>query len=203
MIAVMVGQLVEMGERSVILLTAGGVGYELYLPSSSLARMPAKGGEVRLCTQQVVREDALELYGFETMEERRVFQVLTSIPNLGPRKALAILSRFRPDELRQVVMEGDLTAITSVSGIGKKSGQQILIELKFKLDDGRPLPAGVPAAAGRPGGVFHDALAGLKNLGYGEDEAATVLRKILEAEPDLDVAAALRTALKTMAQNKA
>ncbi len=195
------GTVLAATERSCLLATPGGVGYEVFLPTPALAHLPEPGSEARFFTVQVIREDANELFGFETLEERGLFRILTSVSNLGPRKALAILSRFSPEELREVVASGDLTALTSVSGIGKKSGQQIMVELKFKLDDGRP---SVPRSKAKAvGGVFDDVLVGLRNLGYDDQEGAAVARRVLEAEPDLDAAGALRACLKAMAAAKA
>lgn len=200
MICHVAGTVLAATERACLLATPGGVGYEVFLTATSLARLPEPGCAAAFYTVQVIREDAHELFGFETLEERTVFRVLTSVSNLGPRKALAILSRFSPEELRAVVASGDLAALTSVSGIGKKSGQQIMVELKFKLDDGRP---SVPRAKAKAvGGVFDDVLVGLRNLGYDAEEAAAVVRRVLEADPDLDVEGALRAALKTMAASR-
>ncbi len=201
MIAYITGSLIEFTEDSCLVLTCSGVGYELRLTAPALSRLPQKGAEVAYYVQPVIREDAFDLYGFDTFEERSLFQVLTSISRLGPKKALAILSRFQPDELHRVVYDEDLAALSSVSGIGKKSGQQILLELKFKLG-AEGAVKGRTIAPPQAGGVFSDVLAGLRNLGYSEEEAAPVLRRILEADPALDVTEALRAVLKTMASDR-
>lgn len=202
MIGYIRGTLLEQTEKSCLVLTAGGVGYELRLTLPALARLPAEGQEVSFHTELVVREDSQDLYGFETSEERRLFHVLLSIPNLGPKKGLAILSQFHPDDLRQIVLHEDIAALTRVSGIGKKTGQQILWELKYKLASAETPVAGRKQAATERS-VLQDALAGLANLGYSEEEARPILQKIFEAEPDLDVAQLLREALKAIAKARA
>jgi Holliday junction DNA helicase RuvA len=150
-----------------------------------------------------VREDGQELYGFPSWEERQTFIVLTSISKVGAKTALAVLSLFRPEDLRRIVLEDDVSALTRVSGIGKKTAQHVFLELKYKLKvEGMPQTVPLAAIGERPGGVYRDALDGFANLGYPEEEVAPVLRKILRDEPDLDVAGALRAALKDLAKKK-
>jgi Holliday junction DNA helicase RuvA len=197
MIAYVEGRVAERTENACLVVTGGGVGYEVNLPAHALSALPGRGGAVRFFACTVVREDALELYGFDTWDERETFLTLTSINRVGARTALAILSVFRPDDLRRLVLEEDVASLTRVPGIGKKTGQQIFLELKYKLKGdaqsapGREIPAG--------GGVFGDVVAGLVNLGYEWEEAARVAKKVLAAEPDLDAGGALRAALKTLA----
>ncbi|UZP67778.1 Holliday junction branch migration protein RuvA [Desulfovibrio mangrovi] len=201
MIAYLEGRLAEAGEHSVILVTPGGVGYEVHLPVHTLSRLPERGGELAVFTYTVVREDALELYGFQTWDERQTFSVLISISKVGAKTALAILSQFRPDDLRQVVAEDDVVALTRVSGIGKKSAQHIFLELKYKLKV-ESVPGGAVLSGNAPGSLYRDALTGLCNLGYSEDEAGPVLKNVLKDEPDLDVGGALRAALKALAKGR-
>lgn len=203
MIAYLEGRLGEVWGNACLVITAGGVGYEVALPVHTLAALPATGGGVAFHTCLCVREDALELFGFATFEERQTFETLISISKVGARTALGILSIFRPDDLRRLVLEDDALALTQVTGIGKKTAQHVFLELKYKLktDDA---PQGITLAAdGKPGSVFRDALAGLANLGYAEGECASLLKNILHDEPDLDVTGALRAALKALAKGKA
>ena len=148
------------------------------------------------------REDAQQLFGFATFEERQVFEVLLTISKVGARTALAILSLYRPDDLRRIVLEEDVDALTRVSGIGKKTAQHVFLELKYKLKVEDVPQAAVLAPNGRPGSVFRDVLDGLSNLGYSEDECAPVVKNILLQEPDLDVTGALRAALKALARGR-
>lgn len=125
MIAYIEGRLAEVWGNACLVVTEGGVGYEVALPAHTLAALPGKGGSVALYTSLAVREDALELFGFASFEERQTFEVLVSISKVGARTALAILSIFRPDDLRRLVLEDDVLALTRVSGIGKKTAQHV------------------------------------------------------------------------------
>ena len=201
MIAYLTGQILELGNASCLLLTSGGVGYEVAVPATLAAGLPEKGEQATLYVATVVREDALDLYGFSSWDERNTFQALISISKLGPKTALSMLSLFTPDDLRQVVADEDLATLKRVPGIGPKTAQHILLELRYKLKvdgprHGRKLKDQVAT-------VFQDALTGLTNLGYGEDEAGKALETVLKDEPDLDVAGALRAALKHMARSRA
>ena len=200
MIAYLKGRVGETLENACVLITEGGVGYEVFLPVHTLAAAPPKGEEFELYVCTVVREDALELYGFATFDERQTFKVLTSISKVGSKTAVAILSCFRPEDLRRIVLEDDVLMLTQVSGIGKKTAQHIFLELKYKLEPGTTTLAALAGPAA--GLVMRDALTGLTNLGYAEQEALRVLKDVLAAEPDLDVSAALRAALKAMAKLK-
>ena len=200
MIAYVEGRLLDAGEASAVVLTPGGVGYELQLTAPALSRLPALGGEVCFHVHTVVREDAFDLFGFETPDERRVFAALISIPKLGPRKGLAILSMHGVDDLYRIAQTEDLAALTSVPGIGLKTGQQILFELKYKLKTAPGARPSAPAASG--GTVLGDTLAGLAGLGYSSEEARPVVAKVLEDEPDLDVSQALREALKALGKKR-
>ena len=200
MLAYLEGRVLERTENGCVLATADGIGYEIFLPEHALAQTPAQGGSAAFYTSFIVREDAQELFGFPSWDERQTFNLLTGINRVGARTALAILSRYRPDDLRRIVADDDAAALTQVSGIGKKTAQQIFLELKYKLKGEAPVSLSA-AAAGRPS-VYRDALTGLANLGYDEDTAGQVLRKVLESDPELDVGEALRAALKALARGK-
>lgn len=202
MIGYIEGRVLVRRERFAIVLTPGGVGYELDLPEPVAAALPAPGGQACLFVHTVVREDAFELYGFATIEDRETFRTLLGITKLGPKTALAILSRFSSDDLARIVAMGDVDALVSVPGIGKKSAQRIFIELTYKLE-GQVPAAGTAQTSVAGGTVAGDVVAGLTNLGYTEADARRTATAVLEAEPDLDVAAALRQALKRLASEKA
>jgi Holliday junction DNA helicase RuvA len=202
-IAYVEGRLAQVWGNTCLVVTEGGVGYAVALPAHTLAALPGRGEGVAFYTSLAVREDALELFGFASFEERQTFAVLVSISKVGARTALGILSIFRPEDLRRLVLEDDVLALTRVSGIGKKTAEHVFLELKYKLKvDDTPQTA-VLAGGARPGSVFRDVLDGLGNLGYSEDECAPMVKKILMEEPDLDVTGALRAALKTLAKGKA
>ena len=201
MIAYLHGTLLSKQEKSCVVLTPGGVGYELAISVKHAAMLPPLGEKIELHVQTIVREDAIDLYGFPTQEERGTFAVLIDIDRLGPKTSLTILSMYSPEELLTIAVTGDPSALERVSGIGKKSAQRIFLELKYRFE-GKAAPL-TPGFAGKPAGVFLDSLAGLVNLGYKDAEARAALTKVLEDEPDLDVAGALRKALKFLAkQNK-
>ena len=197
------GRLAEVWDNNCLVLTQGGVGYEIALPLHTLSALPARGETVALHTSLAVREDALALYGFDTFEERRTFEVLLSISKVGARTALSILSLYRPDDLRRMVLEDDAQALTRVSGIGKKTAEHIFLELKYKLKADEHSQALAMTMPGKLGSVYADVLDGLANLGYGRDDCAPLVKKLLTDEPDLDVTGALRAVLKSLARGNA
>ena len=203
MLAYIEGRLLERAETSCVLVTAGGVGYEIFLPEHALASLPAQGGMASFFTSFIVREDAQELFGFPTWDERQTFVLLRGINRVGARTALAILSQYRPDDLRRIVLEDDANALTRVPGIGKKTAQQIFLELKYKLKPGDgPVSFSAPTGAAPANTVYRDALTGLANLGYDEDMAGPLLKEALAADPDLSVREALRAVLKAVGKGK-
>ena len=203
MLAYIEGRLLERAETSCVLVTAGGVGYEIFLPEHALASLPAQGGMASFFTSFIVREDAQELFGFPTWDERQTFVLLRGINRVGARTALAILSQYRPDDLRRIVAEDDANALTRVPGIGKKTAQQIFLELKYKLKPGDgPVSLSAPSSSALANTVYRDALTGLVNLGYDEDMAGPLLKEALAADPDLSVGEALRAVLKAVGKGK-
>lgn len=201
MIAYVEGRLAEVCGNACVVITEGGVGYEIHVPVQALVQLPERGGVVRFYICHVVREDAQELFGFETWDERQTFIVLTSISKVGARTALSVLSTFRPDDLRRLVLEEDALSLTQVSGIGKKTAQHVFLELKYKLKV-EDLPAAASLSVGKPGSVYRDVITGLEGLGYTEAETAALVKKTLHAEPDLDVSGALRATLKALAKDR-
>ena len=200
MIAFLHGTVTCCDDESCVLLTPGGVGYEVACPTPVLAGL-RQGQEASLHVQTIVREDAIELFGFQDRDTRDCFALLISIARLGPRTAVNILSVFTPEDLHRVVLEQDASALTVVSGIGKKSAEHIFFELSYKLKApaGRKgkAPGTSPVLAGKSM-TYRDALTGLTNLGYVEDEIRPHLDAVLKDEPDLDVSAALRAVLKRL-----
>ncbi len=203
MISYIEGRLLDMTGKGCVVLTPGGVGYELALPSSALMALPQKGGEVALFTHMIVREDAHDLYGFATKDDRDLFRLLIGIEKLGPKKALSILSHFSPEHLRELVLREDADMLATVPGIGPKSAREIMWKLRDKVAGIKTGPTLSGAAqAEAPRGEYFDALAGMKALGYTEDEARPMVKEIFEAEPDIDASSAIRVALKKIAAAK-
>lgn len=202
MIAYLEGRLAETWDDTCLLVTESGVGYEVGLPGHVFAGLPERGQPVAFYISHVIREDAQELYGFATFEERQTFRVLLSISKVGARTALAILSLYRPADLRRLVAEENITALTRVPGIGKKTAQHIFLELKYKLKM-EDMPSVVGSGSAAPSTtVFRDAVAGLVNLGYPEEECSRLVRELLEDLPDPEVGEVLRAALKTLGKGR-
>ncbi|MFP4070779.1 MAG: Holliday junction branch migration protein RuvA [Desulfovibrionales bacterium] len=202
MIAFVAGKLLGVLPKSCLVLTSGGVGYEIHLPEKALKTLPAAGEGVEFYVQTVVREDVFDLYGFSSLEERETFSLLLSIHQLGPKTALAVLSLFDPSALQRIVAVDDIRALTRVPGIGEKTAKKIMWDLKDRFRKSPIRFVNDVSSFPRPGGVFEDVLAALCNLGYREDEVRSVLRGVLDSEPDLDVEGAVRAALKGLASRR-
>ncbi len=175
-----------------ILLDVGGVGYEVDVPMSTLYDLPAVGQTVTLLIHTVIREDAHLLYGFATAGERATFRELLKISGIGPRIALAVLSGLSVAEIAQAVTQQDTARFTRVPGIGKKTAERLLLELKGKL--GPDLGGGEAAAAA---GSTSDVLQALVSLGYSEREAAAAVKALPEG---CSVDDGIRQALKSLAR---
>ena len=175
-----------------VLVDAAGVGYEIDVPMSTFCNLPALGEPVTLLTHLVVREDAHQLFGFITAAERQAFRELIRISGIGSRTALALLSGMSVEELAQAVTLQDSARLTRVPGIGKKTAERLMLELKGKLGDALE-GAGAAAATAGTG----DVLRALVALGYSEKEAAAAVRQL---PAGTGVAEGIRAALKSLAR---
>jgi len=176
-----------------LLLDVGGVGYEVDVPMSTFYNLPGQGEAVTLLIHQVTREDGQFLYGFLTAEERDAFRQLLKISGIGARTALAVLSGLSVADLRLCVAKQEAGWLTRVPGIGKKTAERLLLELKGKL----PLPEGVNVESGTTAGVANDVVNALLALGYSEKEAFAAQKSL----PDgLSTSDAIRQALKGLAK---
>ena len=174
-----------------VLVDVGGVGYELDVPMSSFYNLPALGERVTLLTHFVVREDAQLLYGFLSNEERATFRQLIKISGVGPRTALSILSGLSVAELAQAIAAQESGRLVKVPGIGKKTAERLLLELKGKLGPDLGLPAGpVSDAQG-------DIVQALVALGYSERDAAAALKALPAA---IGVSDGIKLALKALSR---
>ena len=192
MIGRLTGILVEKNPPQ-ILLDVQGVAYEVDVPMSTFYNLPATGERIVLYTHLVVREDAHLLYGFGTDNERRAFRQLVKITGIGARTALSVLSGLSVTELAQAVTLQDAGRLTKIPGIGKKTAERLLLELKDKLGAELTTAVGV----NRPPPVSSDVLHALAALGYSDKEAIAVVKKL----PDgLAVGDAIRQALKLLAK---
>jgi Holliday junction DNA helicase RuvA len=176
-----------------LLVDAGGVGYEIDVPMSTFYGLPALGERVTLLTHLAVREDAQQLFGFATASERNAFRQLIRISGVGARTALAVLSGMSVDELAQSVALQDAARLTRVPGIGKKTAERLLLELKGKLADA--LSAGTASTTASDAAA--DILKALLALGYSEREAAAAARQV---PAGTGVSDGIRFALKSLAK---
>ena len=190
MIGRLSGILAEMNPPQ-LLIDANGVGYEVDVPMSSFYNLPGIGERVTLLTHFVVREDAQILYGFLTHDERATFRLLVKISGVGPRTALSILSGLSVNELAQAVSLQESARLVKVPGIGKKTAERLLLELKGKLGDSLAAPTRVASDA------QGDILQALLALGYSDREAAAALKAL---PADVGVSDGIKLALRALAK---
>lgn len=190
MIAFLTGRLAAKTAASAV-LDVGGVGYRLLMSTRSLAALPVEGDSVIVHTYLHVREDELTLYGFESEDERALFEALIGVSGIGPKVALSVLSALRPDALRSAIASDDVAVLSSVPGVGKKTAQRLALELKDKLDVPE-LGAAASAAASLAVAEARDALL---SMGFSPAEAATALRG---APADASAEALLKGALRAL-----
>lgn len=183
-----------------VVLNVGGVGYEVVIPLSSYDRLPAVRGTCRLLTYDHVREDAHQLFGFMTEGERRMFVLLMTVSGIGPKLALTTLSGLTTRELKAAIAQGDVKRLSSVSGIGKKTAERMVVELKDKLSVGESLEAVTGGALPPEADIkARDAVMALISLGYKRTEAQDMVARVLTG-PDgktLSVEDVVRKALAT------
>jgi Holliday junction DNA helicase RuvA len=192
-IALVSGQLaLKEGDR-VVVRTASGLGYECFVPTRTLAQLPAPGQPVELYTSLVVREDGQTLYGFATVEERRVFQRLLQASGIGPKLALAMLSQHASDRLVRAIRERDIAALVAVPGVGKKTAERLVLELVDKTAD---LVAEEAAVASPASEVATKALVG---LGYSAQAADDAVRRALAKDGRQNAADLIKAALALVA----
>lgn len=187
MIASISGTLVQRDPTGIVIETAGGTGYVVEVSLGVFERLPPEGAAVRLSTELVVREDGWFLYGFDGTVERSVFRRLMGASGVGPRLALAILSTLGPERTVRAVRDRDLAALATVSGIGRKKAERIVLELTDRFDDLPAAPA-VPQPSA-------DAVRALVNLGYPAAAAEAAVRNVTQSGATEDTAALIRRAL--------
>ena len=195
------------GERAAVqeqkaIVEAGGIGYGIYMSQQTLSMLPAVGEEVKIHTYLNVREDAMQLYGFLTGEDLQVFRLLIGVSGIGPKGALAVLSVMTTDDLRFAVLGDDAKAIAKAPGVGAKTAQRLILELKDKLslEDAfeQKLAKNDNPVQNKAKGAKNEAIEALVALGYSSSEALKALNGI-EITDDTDVEDILKAALKNMA----
>ena len=179
MIALLRGTLVEKHPNQAI-VDAGGVGYDVQIPVSTFSGLPELGAEVRLRIHTHVREDAIALFGFATAEEKILFEKLLSVSGIGPKLAITVLSGLPTLTLVSAIRTGNVDQLVRVPGVGKKTAERMVLELKDKLDmlpSGAPLPPSSKTPSEALGPVEQDVLSALINLGCDRIKADTAVRK--------------------------
>lgn len=171
MISLLDGKIEFKAEKFVV-INVSGVGYRIFVAPETLKKIPEKGANVKLWTHLHVRDDALDLYGFLHLAELDFFETLISAPGIGPRKALNVLSSAPTDTLRRAIAAGDTSYLSKVSGIGKKTAEKIVVELKEKMA-GRGVIVEAPELKDEA-----DALDALVSLGYSQKEAREALQQV-------------------------
>jgi Holliday junction DNA helicase RuvA len=199
MISFLRGTVVEVLPMRLI-IEAGGVGYDVNIPLSTYDRLPQPGAEFKILTHLVVREDAHILYGFATAEERDLFQLLVNnVSGVGPKLALAVLNGSSPVMFRGLVVGGDIAALSKIKGVGKKTAERIIVELRDKVGVSAAWEAASAQQALSPEEQhINDAVLTLIALGYKQAEAHKTVRAIRDAQPKLTVEELVKEALKTL-----
>ena len=200
MISYVKGPLVDIFEDTVI-IEAGYIGLEIHVPLSVLDRLPGIGMETILYTYFQGREDGMCLYGFLNRQDLRMFKQLISVSGIGPKGALGVLSAMTPDDLRVAIISGDAKAISRAPGIGVKTAQRVILDLKDKIDMADVLPAQFAAAEGpeiSAGGVAKEAIEALVALGYSQTEANRAVGKV-EMSDHMTSEDVLKASLKHLA----
>lgn len=204
MISYVRGPLVEIWE-DIIVVEAGNIGYNIHVPLSVLEALPKIGTEVRIDTYLQVREDAMSLYGFLSRQDLAMFKQLIGVNGIGPKAALGILSAMRPDDLRLAILSGDAKAISRAPGIGPKTAQRVILDLKDKihLEDMLPgmedgLSGETSGGSGIGGSAGMEAISALTALGYSNMEASKAVRKV-KITDEMTPEDVLKAALKHLA----
>ena len=184
MIVYLNGILAEKNPSSVI-VECGGVGYEAFIPLSTFDRLPAAGSGVKLFAYHAVREDDELLFGFSTREERDMFVKVTAVSGVGPKTALSVLSGFSIGDLQLAISQGDSKRIATVKGVGKKTAERIVIELKDKVNPIEALANSTLASTKGQQVVLRDAMLALTALGFSEDKSRKMVSDVLELDPNV------------------
>lgn len=188
-------------EENRIIVDVGGVGFGIFMPGQSIRYLPAVGNEVKIHTYLHVKEDMMQLFGFLTRDDMEVFKLIISVSGIGPKGGLSILSQLSADELRFAVFSGDAKAISAAPGIGKKTAEKLILDLKDKLKLEDVLERGedtTPSVTAQTDmGIQSDAVQALTALGYGSAEALKAVKKVTITE-EMQVEDVLKQALKNM-----
>lgn len=175
------------------IVETAGVGYEIFVPLSTFNGLPAEGAECILYTHDYLREDTHALFGFATQEEKNLFLLLTSVSSIGPKLALSALSAYPVHLLKSALVQGDVGILSKISGIGKRTAERMVVELKGKINPLEALASATPssenpnAKSGQPTGqAAQEAVLALISLGYAQDQAVKAVQKCTQSIPGAD-----------------
>ena len=201
MISYVKGELIAIEEEKVI-VDVHGLGYGVYMPAQAMCMLPPIGEEILLHTYLNVREDAMQLFGFLTKDDLKIFKLLIGVSGIGPKGGLNILSQLTPDDLRFAVMANDAKTIAMAPGIGKKTAEKLIIELKDKLSIEEVLNKAVgvenvTCEHQHSNALQSEVIQALVSLGYGSSEAMRAVKKV-KIEENTSVEELLKSALKNM-----
>jgi Holliday junction DNA helicase RuvA len=201
LIAHITGKLIHKQPNAVI-VDVGGVGYELTVPLSTFYDLGEAGTEVSLRVHTHVREDALQLFGFRTEREKKLFLLLVTVSGIGPKLAVTVLSGLSAEELVQAIRAGNLAKLVGIPGVGKKTAERMLLELKDKaaaiLPPGLEEPSGTVAQTGDA--MREDVISALVNLGYQKAQAEKAVAAVLKDSPEANFTMTLKQSLRTLAK---
>src|SRR3989338_7573255 len=184
---------------TVITIDVGGIGFQLLVPLSTSQKLPEVGEKVKVLTHHVVREDAQLLFGFLREEERALFKLLLGVSGIGPKSALTILSCLGIRELKKAIVQGSVLALTAIPGIGRKTAERLIIELREKIViEGRLDPEGIPVILSKHEALAQDSLRALVSLGYSKQDAKAAIQKVLSQKGNdrLNAESLIRESLK-------
>lgn len=195
-------------EAGRVVIETGGVGYEVFIPLSTYYRLPSIGTPVYLEIRQIVREDALLLYGFSDSTEKRAFDLLLGVQHVGPKAALSILSVLSPDDLVVAISREDIHRIDAVPGVGTKIAERIVRELRDKIatlkisGDAHPPTHMTASQNGNGGGIIDDAVSALVNLAYKPIEARRAVDSVIAENKSADLETIIRKSLAVLLAEK-
>ena len=202
MIAYLSGKLLEKSANAVI-VDVGGVGYDVSIPLSTFYELGEVGEEVQLRIYTHVREDAIQLFGFSSERERSLYLKLISVQGIGAKSGIAMLSGMNADEIISAIRSDNLAKLTAIPGVGRKTAERLVIELRDKVGELAAAAVAVPGAGPKPAGesdAFDDALSALVNLGYQRNAAEKAIQDIRREGADQNVQKILRSALQRLAK---
>lgn len=194
----------ELAEKNIdhIVVEAGGIGYLIYVPAQSIDYLPDEGDQIKVYTYLYIREDAMVLYGFLTKDDLEIFKMLITVSGIGPKGGLGILSTLSADDLRFAILSGDSKTISKAPGIGAKTAQRVIIDLKDKMSLEEAFEKKLENNAGGVqktlnSSTKNDAVMALSALGYSSAESLKAVSKV-DITDDMDVEDVLKLALKNM-----